>query len=98
MNSWIDWAQIGGSNVLRTFVSASGTNMDMYVELSFTAGAGSIAAGGQSGEIQLRMSKDDWSNFNESKDYSLDPTKTSYADWNKVTLYQNGTLVWGTEP
>jgi cellulose 1,4-beta-cellobiosidase len=91
MNSWIDWAQIGGSNIERTFT-------DSYVELSFTAGAGSIAANGQSGDIQLRMSKNDWSNFNEANDYSFDATKTSYTNWDKVTLYQNGTLVWGVEP
>jgi fibronectin type 3 domain-containing protein len=91
MNSWIDWAQIGGSNIERTFT-------DSYVELSFTAGAGSIAANGQSGDIQLRMSKNDWSNFNEANDYSFDGTKTSYTNWDKVTLYQNGTLVWGVEP
>jgi hypothetical protein len=91
MNSWIDWAQVGGSNITRTFT-------DSYVELSFNSAAGAITAGGQSGEIQLRMSKADWSNFNEANDYSYDPTKTSFADWNRVTLYQNGTLVWGIEP
>ncbi|WP_438447155.1 glycoside hydrolase family 6 protein [Gorillibacterium sp. sgz5001074] len=91
MNSWIDWAQIGGSNINRTFT-------DTYVELSFTSGAGSIQAGGQTGDIMLRMSKNDWSNFNESNDYSFDASKTSYTDWSKVTLYRNGTLVWGQEP
>jgi endoglucanase len=91
MNSWIDWAQIGGSNIQRTFT-------DTYVELSFTSGAGSIAIGGQTGDIQLRMSKTDWSNFNESNDYSFDPTKTAYANWDHVTLYQNGQLVWGIQP
>ncbi|WP_375143108.1 cellulose binding domain-containing protein [Paenibacillus sp. D2_2] len=91
MQSWIDWAAIGAANIQRTFT-------DTYVELSFTAAAGSIPAGGQTGEIQLRMAKSDWSNFDESNDYSFDPTKTAFADWNKVTLYQNGTLVWGLEP
>jgi len=91
VDSWIDWAQIGGENIQRTVT-------DSYVELSFTSGAGSIAAGGQTGDIQLRMAKSDWTNFNESNDYSFDPTKTAYADWNHVTLYQNGTLVWGIEP
>lgn len=91
VNSWIDWAPIGAANIIRTIT-------DSYVELAFTTGAGSIAAGGQTGDIQLRMAKSDWSNFNESNDYSFDPTKTGYADWNKVTLYQNGTLVWGVEP
>lgn len=98
MKSWIDWAQIGGSNIDRTFGTVTGTNADTYVELSFTSGAGSIAAGGQTGEIQLRMSKANWSNLDETNDYSFDPTKTAYADWDKVTLYLNGTLVWGTAP
>lgn len=91
MDSAIDWAQVGGANIQRTFT-------DSYVELSFTAGAGSIQAGAQSGDIQLRMYKTDWSNFDESNDYSYDPTKTSYQDWSKVTLYKGGTLVWGIEP
>jgi cellulose 1,4-beta-cellobiosidase len=36
--------------------------------------------------------------YDESNDYSYDGTKTTYADWPKVTLYQNGTLIWGVEP
>ncbi|MNJ55877.1 Endoglucanase 5 precursor [compost metagenome] len=98
MNAWIDWAQLGTSNVQATFGNTSGTNADTYVELSFSAAAGSIPAGGQTGDIQLRMSKSDWSNLNENNDYSFDATKTSYADWTKVTLYNNGSLVWGIEP
>ncbi|XID92816.1 glycoside hydrolase family 6 protein [Paenibacillaceae bacterium WGS1546] len=98
MNAWIDWAQIGGANIQVTFGSASGTGADTYAELSFTAGAGSIAANGQTGDIQLRMAKSDWSNFNEADDYSYDGTKTAYADWNKVTLYHSGALIWGIEP
>jgi len=98
MSAWIDWAQVGSSNVQVTFGSLSKTGADTYAEISFASGAGSIAANGQTGDIQLRMSKTDWSNFNEADDYSFDPTKTAYADWSKVTLYQNGTLVWGVEP
>ena len=71
---------------------------DYYLEIGFTAGAGSLAAGGSTGEIQSRFAKDNWSNYNETGDYSFDPTKTSFVDWNRVTVYQNGTLVCGTEP
>ena len=91
MDSAIDWAQVGSENIQRTFT-------DSYVELSFTDAAGSIQPGGQSGDIQLRMYKTDWSNFDETNDYSYDPTKTSYQDWEKVTLYKDGILVWGIEP
>ncbi len=36
--------------------------------------------------------------FDQTNDYSFDPTKTTFAPSTTVTLYQNGTLVWGTEP
>ncbi|GFN30825.1 endo-1,4-beta-xylanas [Paenibacillus curdlanolyticus] len=99
LNSWVDYATIGGSNVNRTFGSVSATGADTYVELSFSASAGVIQPGGQSGEIQLRISKADWSNFNESNDYSFDATKNNaFADWDRVTLYQDGVKVWGLEP
>ncbi|PWV97900.1 GH35 family endo-1,4-beta-xylanase [Paenibacillus cellulosilyticus] len=98
MTSWIDYAQIGGSNVLRTFGTLSATNADTYVELSFSSSAGTLQPGAQTGEIQLRMHKSDWSTFNEANDYSFDATKTTYTDWTKVTLYQSGVKVWGVEP
>jgi hypothetical protein len=99
---WCDWAATNGacSNVTGTVVqlSPARAGADFYVEVSFTAAAGSIPAGGQSGEIQTRISKSDWSNYIETGDYSFDPTKTSFTDWTRVTLYRNGVLVWGTEP
>jgi hypothetical protein len=100
LNFWCDYAQIGSANVQGTFVTMSTptSTADTYLEISLTSVAGTIAAGGQSGQIQGRFAKNDWSNFNETNDYSYDPTKTSFADWSKVTLYQNGTLVWGQEP
>ncbi|MFB5760536.1 glycoside hydrolase family 6 protein [Paenibacillus medicaginis] len=91
MQSWVDWAQIGSSNVTVTFT-------DSYMEVGFTSGAGTLAPGGQTGEIQTRVAKSNWSNFDETDDYSYDATKTSFADWEKVTLYQDGALVWGIEP
>lgn len=91
MSSWIDWAQVGQDNITRTFGNG-------YVELGFTAAAGKLQPGASTGEIQLRMAKSDWSALDESNDYSFDPTKTSYTDWNKVTLYQDGKLVWGIAP
>ncbi|MNC76106.1 Endoglucanase 5 precursor [compost metagenome] len=74
------------------------TITDNYIEIGFSAAAGTLAAGAQTGDIQIRMNNSDWSNLNESNDYSFDPTKTSYAEWNKVTLFHNDKLVWGIEP
>ncbi|MBW5449425.1 glycoside hydrolase [Cohnella sp. CFH 77786] len=100
LNFWCDWAQVGTSAVSGSFmtINPAKTGADTYLEISFGSAAGSIAAGGQTGEIQIRMAKSDWSNFNEANDYSFDGTKSALADWSKVTVYNNGTLVWGTEP
>jgi hypothetical protein len=95
-----DFAFVGCGNVTRAFfgVSPSRPGADTYLELTFTTAAGSIAPGGDSGEIQVRMNKNDWSNYDETNDYSFDATKTAFSDWNRVTLYRNGVLVWGVEP
>ncbi|WP_042201000.1 glycoside hydrolase family 48 protein [Paenibacillus camerounensis] len=96
----VDYATLGGSNVLGSFVklTPAATGADYYVEISFTAGAGSLAPGANTGEIQLRINKTDWSNYNEAGDYSYDPSKTSFTDWERVPLYLNDTLAWGLEP
>nr|WP_245946532.1 glycoside hydrolase family 6 protein [Paenibacillus cellulosilyticus] len=100
VNYWVDYAQVGTSAVSGVFstISPAKTTADTYLELSFSSAAGSIAAGGQTGDIQVRIAKSDWTNFSESDDYSYDGTKSSFADWNKVTLYNSGSLVWGIEP
>jgi len=95
-----DYALKGCGNLSGTFIAISPAlpTANYYMEINFTAGAGSIAAGQSSGEIQTRVNKSDWTNFNESNDYSFDPTKTAFTDWTRVTLYRNGVLVWGTTP
>ncbi|WP_246028019.1 cellulose binding domain-containing protein [Paenibacillus xylaniclasticus] len=97
---WCDWAQIGSGNVQASFVPMSHPTAaaDTYLEISFKPGSGSIPAGGSSGPIQTRFSKNDWSNFNEANDYSFDAAKTNFANSSKITLYVNDTLVWGVEP
>ncbi|MFF8537537.1 glycoside hydrolase family 6 protein [Streptomyces sp. NPDC015532] len=95
--TFCDWAQLGCSTV-KTSVSAvspSRTGADHYLEVGFTSG--SLAVGADSGDLQLRLAKSDWSAFDESNDYSRG-AGTSYADAAKVTVYVSGTLVWGTEP
>ena len=93
-----DYATVGCSNLTGVYATTSGVDADHYVEISFTAAAGSIAAGGNSGEVQARLHNQDYSSVNEANDYSFDLTKTAFTDWTKVTLFQNGALVWGMEP
>lgn len=95
-----DYAALGGSDVRGTFVKLNNAVAlaDYYLDISFGDGAGSLAPGASSGDIQVRINKNDWSNYNETNDYSYDSTKTSYTDSTKVPAYVNGTLVWGLEP
>ena len=96
-----DWAQVNCSNISGRFVVLGKplSTANTYLEISFKAGAGSVAAGQGSGEIQTRVHHVNWSNFNTTDTYSFisDPSFV-YKDTQTVTLYQNGTLIWGTEP
>jgi len=99
--SQCDFAQLGCSNIILTNVTLSPAKAtaDHYFQVAFAAGAGNLAAtNGNTGEIQIWFHKSGWTVYTQTNDPSFDATKVAYADWNKVTLYQNGTLVWGTEP
>ncbi|HEY0605783.1 MAG TPA: cellulase family glycosylhydrolase [Herpetosiphonaceae bacterium] len=93
-----DYAVVGCANVTGRFVKLATpkASADYYLEVGFTGGT--LAPGASTGEIQSRFAKNDWTNYNETGDYSFDPTKTAFADWSRVTLYRNSALVWGTEP
>ncbi|MCX7681753.1 MAG: cellulose binding domain-containing protein [Anaerolineae bacterium] len=94
-----DYAPFGCANVTGTLVGISPVQgANRYAEIGFTEGAGYLFGGLDSGEIQVRIQTVDTATFNETNDYSYDVSKTTYADWDRVTLYYNGTLVWGVEP
>ena len=99
-NMWVDYAVVGSGNVTTSYAAMASpvSDADHYVEMGFTAGAGTLAGGDDSGEFQLRFSNTDWSNLNDSNDYSYNESYTSYTAWENVTLYCNGNLAWGVEP
>jgi endoglucanase len=88
VNTWCDYARMGCGAITRRVA-------DGYLEVGFTGGT--LAPGASTGDIQLRLSKADWSAFDEANDHSWG-TATSYADWTRITAYVNGARVWGTEP
>lgn len=63
-----------------------------YFETGFTTGT---IAPGSSVELQIRVAKDDWSNYNQTNDYSFRDTGNSYAAWSYVTAYVDDVLSWG---
>jgi Cellulose binding domain len=96
-----DYALVGCDNITSTFVTLSPpvTKANTYIQIGFTAAAGSIAPGQSSGEIQTRIHHVNWSDFITTDSYSFisDPSFV-YKNTQTVTLYLNGVLVWGTEP
>ncbi len=99
-NAWIDYAQMGSNKITTNFVemASPATSADHYFEVGFTANAGSILAGGNSGEIQTRFAKTNWSNYDETDDHSYNMNASTFQTWDKVTVYCNGVLAWGSEP
>jgi hypothetical protein len=96
-----DWAQADCGNVTSKFVvlATPVAKANTYLQIGFTAAAGSIAPGQNSGEIQTRIHHASYSDFDTSLTYSFisDPSFV-YKNTQTVTLYLNGVLVWGVEP
>ncbi len=97
---WCDYALLGCENLKGTFVKLDQPHKDAdsYLLLTFGSGAGSLKGNSSSDEIKVRLSKEDWSEYQQNNDYSFDASKKNFANWQKVTIYRNGVLIWGTEP
>ncbi len=102
-----DYALVGNAAVTGSFGAINGNR---YLQIGFTSaatipnwvpGGGTpnlFPAGLNSGEIQARVHDDGWANYNQANDYSWDPTFTSFNDYQNITVYYQGALVWGTPP
>jgi hypothetical protein len=91
------------AGVVGTFGRLDSGQATHFVEVTFIPPGGadwSLAPlGGQSGTIILRFYKDHFETQNQTNDYSFDPTKAEIpAEWDHVTLYRVGVLVFGVEP
>lgn len=102
-----DWARVGTGAITHEFGSIEG---ESYVEIGFTdaaslptwmGGDGSanrLPAGTETGEIHLRIRDSAWGYYDQSNDFSWDPTFVEYAEYDRVTLYYQGQRVWGYGP
>ena len=109
----LDYAEVtrltGGGTKVKMSVAAvtpPQPNADTYIEIGFT-GTDSIGPGKVDVDKNALLATKQievaahWpgytTKYDQSNDYSY-AAKTAFVDWPKVTLYQNGVLIWGTEP
>ena len=94
------WAAKGCAHITGTFgtLAHPTDTADRYLEIGFTAGAGTLAPGADTGDMQLRFHQSTWQPLRQSDDYSFGASQTAYGDWTKVTATRAGSLVWGTAP
>jgi endoglucanase len=95
-----DYAPVSCGNITGTFgtVSPAVTGADHYLQLSFSAAAGSLAPGASSGGIQNRVYQANYATMTQTNDYSFNAADTAYTANPDITVYDNGTLVYGTPP
>lgn len=91
------------TNMIGTFTTLASNSpnktslSDTYIETGFSASAGNLGAGGEF-DTYLRIAKDNPNIYIKTNDYSFDPSRPDLARWERITVYRNGTLVWGIEP
>lgn len=80
------------TNVTGKFVKMDNPtkNADTYCEISFSSDAGELNPG-ESVSVQTSINKKDWSNYDQSNDYSFNNS-------GNVVVYVNNKIASGTEP
>ncbi|MGM8362192.1 cellulose binding domain-containing protein [Flavobacterium sp. ARAG 55.4] len=99
LNYYLDYSALGNSNIESEFVVLNPiqNGANTYLELGLKASLGTFYPSSSTANIQYRITKTDWSNFNQSDDYSY-KNNTTMALNDKVTIYYQGQLIYGTEP
>jgi endoglucanase len=92
-----DYATIDCKNVWYKIVRMEPAlpEADTYLEIGFTGGE--LAAGSRM-EVKIRVHKSDWSNYDQSNDYSFVAGAGNYGPAQRIGVYYKGELISGNEP
>ncbi|MBO0932009.1 chitobiase/beta-hexosaminidase C-terminal domain-containing protein [Fibrella aquatilis] len=100
----LDYAELGNGKVKGWVkkLNPVRNGADTYLELSFDESLGSLYPLSNTGNVQCRLYKSDWSAFSETNDYSY-KAAGAMGENAKITIYRrvaNGEpqLIYGTEP
>ncbi|SFD49219.1 Por secretion system C-terminal sorting domain-containing protein [Chitinophaga sp. CF118] len=99
LNYWIDYAKLSNYNITGRFerLNPTADGADTYFELKVKPAAGILYPLSNTGNIQYRIAKVNWSNFVQTNDYSYLPL-SSFGENSHVTVYYKGQLIYGAEP
>lgn len=96
-----DFATVGCSNISGVFREGIGTppTADSEVVLEFDSGAGTLAPGANSGEIEFRVFHSDFSTMTQTNDYSFNAADTTVTPNPDIdALIVGSDLNWGVPP
>ena len=95
-----EYAPVGCTNLTGSYaaVSPAVTGADHYLQLSFASGAGSLLPGASTGGIQNEMFQSSYAAMTQTNDYSFNAADTSFTANPDITVYDSGTLIYGTAP
>lgn len=103
----VDWAAVGTGSVNGSFNTNNG---EYFLEVGFApsatiptwlggdGSANTFLPGSNTGDMMLRIHDSAWGTYDQSDDHSFDPGITSYTDYEFITVYYQGELIWGIEP
>jgi cellulose 1,4-beta-cellobiosidase len=87
----VEYAVVGSSYVKVAFEQG-------FFDISFPDINMSIPPlGGETGIIQIKINKQDWSNYDQRDDYSFNPTFSELREFSRIALYYQGMKIWGNE-
>lgn len=95
----IDGVEMDSSQVYGSFIKLKTPKKeaDHYLSVGFYEKAG-VLKPGKSAEIRVEFSKNDGSLYIQEGDYSYNLVSNRFINWDHITVYVSGKLVYGKEP